>query len=68
MTDNGIVQTTNTKPIVIDSDCVYVRKDFKEIRNVADNADAKDFKKVYMCHEIRYTLPEYLANLTLATK
>lgn len=67
MTDNGIVQTTNTSKIVFDMDYVYERSEFKEIRNVADNANAKDFKKVYMCHEKRYTIPEYLTK-TLVTK
>lgn len=67
MTDNGIVQTTNTSKTVFDTDYVYERSEFKEIRNAADNVNAKDFKKVYMCHEKRYTIPEYLAK-ALVTK
>lgn len=67
MQDNGIVQTTNTEPLVVCEDCVYERSDFQEIDNPVDDKTAENFSKVYQCHEIRYTLAEYLVK-TLAEK
>ena len=60
MVDNGIVQTTCTDALVVCDDGVFERSDFVEVNNPTDDTSNPGYRKVYQCHEIRYTLAEYL--------
>lgn len=63
MQDNGIVQTTNTDKVVVCEDCILERSDFEEVSNESDDTSADTFSKVYQCHEVRYTLSEYMIKM-----